>query len=114
MGAMTLTLVLVALLISGNVSRVYSQGGTAVATMSVQAPYCTPAIAAANQAKGYFIPMISKGFAAQFWQAVKQGAYQAGADCGVGVDYVGPATDQQVDVQIDMLQTALSKNPSAI
>src|SRR5258708_25401718 len=71
-------------------------------------------MAMANQAKGGFIPMLSKGFQHQFWKGVKQGAYKAGQDCGVGVDFVGPATEAQVDVQITMLQTILNRQPSAI
>jgi len=55
-----------------------------------------------------------QGLPAQFWQAVKKGAYQAALDCGVGIDFEGPATESQVDVQIDMLTTILSKHPSAI
>lgn len=111
-----LVLVLVTMMVSTGTVSVYSQSGTPAATMAstAQGPYCTPAIANANQLKGYFIPMISKGFQHQFWQAVKKGAYQAAQDCGVGIDFVGPATESQVDVQIDMLTTALAKKPSAI
>lgn len=61
-----------------------------------------------------YIPVLSKGFQHQFWQAVKLGAEQAAAELGIEITFEGPESEAQVDKQIDMLQTALSKNPSAI
>lgn len=61
-----------------------------------------------------YIPMISKGFQHQFWQAVKAGADKAAAEFDVEVTFEGPETEAQVDKQIEMLTTALSKKPSAI
>lgn len=65
-------------------------------------------------AQEVYIPLISKGFQHQFWQAVKQGADQAAKDYKVKVTFEGPETEQQVDKQIDMLSAALAKNPKAI
>ncbi|WP_295955226.1 ABC transporter substrate-binding protein [Rhodoferax sp.] len=61
-----------------------------------------------------YIPLVSKGFQHQFWQAVKQGADQAGKDLKVKVTFEGPETEAMVDKQIDMLSSALAKKPSAI
>ena len=61
-----------------------------------------------------YIPLISKGFQHQFWQAVKTGADKAAADLGVEVTFEGPDNETQVDKQIDMLSAALAKNPAAI
>ncbi|MGI9951842.1 ABC transporter substrate-binding protein [Moorellaceae bacterium AZ2] len=61
-----------------------------------------------------YIPLISKGFQHQFWQAVKLGAEKAAKDYNVDITFEGPESESQVDKQIDMLQAALSKNPSAI
>src|ERR1043166_9416623 len=61
-----------------------------------------------------YIPLISKGFQHQFWQAVKQGAEQAAKDYKVRVTFEGPETEAMVDKQIDMLSAALAKNPKAI
>lgn len=61
-----------------------------------------------------YIPLISKGFQHQFWQAVKAGADQAAAEFGVNVTFEGPDTEAQVDKQMDMLAAALAKNPAAI
>jgi len=77
-------------------------------------PYCTPEIAAENQAAGILIPMISKGFQHQFWQAVRAGAEQAAEDCGVEITFEGPESEAQVDRQMDMLQAALDREPDAL
>jgi ribose transport system substrate-binding protein len=69
---------------------------------------------AAAQDEPLYIPLISKGFQHQFWQAVKQGADQAAAEFGVEVTFEGPDNETMVDRQIDMLSAALSRNPSAI
>lgn len=61
-----------------------------------------------------YIPLISKGFQHQFWQAVKAGADKAAAEFNVEVTFEGPETEAQVDKQIEMLTTALSKKPAAI
>ena len=61
-----------------------------------------------------YVPLISKGFQHQFWQAVKAGADKAGAELGVEVTFEGPDNESQVDKQIDMLAAALAKNPAAI
>lgn len=56
-----------------------------------------------------FIPIISKGFQHQFWQAVKQGAEKAADELGVEVTFEGPESESQVDKQLEMLQAALDK-----
>ena len=61
-----------------------------------------------------YIPLISKGFQHQFWQAVKAGAEQAGKDYNVRITFEGPETEAMVDKQIDMLSSALAKHPAAI
>lgn len=85
---------------------------------SVPAP-AAPAEPAADAATGDtaakpYIPIISKGFQHQFWQAVKAGAEQAATDLNVDITFEGPETEAMVDKQIEMLQTALDKNPAAI
>jgi ribose transport system substrate-binding protein len=61
-----------------------------------------------------YIPLISKGFQHQFWQAVKAGADKAAVDLNVDVTFEGPDTEAQVDKQMDMLAAALAKKPAAI
>lgn len=61
-----------------------------------------------------YIPLVSKGFQHQFWQAVKAGADKAAAEFGVDVTFEGPDNETMVDKQIDMLAAALAKNPKAL
>jgi ribose transport system substrate-binding protein len=65
-------------------------------------------------AQDVYIPLLSKGFQHQFWQAVKQGAEQAGKDYKVRVTFEGPESESMVDKQIDMLSAILGKKPNAI
>jgi ribose transport system substrate-binding protein len=82
---------------------------------------CAPAAAPATQAPAssgsgekLFIPVISKGFQHQFWQAVKAGSEQAAKDLNVDITFEGPESEAMVDKQVEMFQTALDKNPAAI
>ncbi len=61
-----------------------------------------------------YIPVISKGFQHQFWQAVKQGAEKAAVDYDVEITFEGPESEAMVDKQLEMFQTALDKKPDAI
>lgn len=81
--------------------------------LGATAAFAMLATSAAAEDKLY-IPLVSKGFQHQFWQAVKLGADKAAAEFGVEVTFEGPETEAQVDKQIEMLTTALSKNPAAI
>jgi ribose transport system substrate-binding protein len=67
-----------------------------------------------SQSQSIYIPLVSKGFQHQFWQAVRQGAEQAAAEFGVQINFIGPETEAMVDRQMDMLQTELGKNPKAL
>ena len=75
--------------------------------LAAQAPAAQPA------GKPY-IPLISKGFQHQFWQAVRQGAEQAAKVYDVSITFEGPESESMVDKQIEMLQAALDKKPNAI
>ncbi|MDO6590045.1 BMP family ABC transporter substrate-binding protein [Loktanella sp. D2R18] len=70
----------------------------------------TPAMAQEEM----YIPLVSKGFQHQFWQAVQSGAEQAAAEAGVRITFEGPDSEAMVDRQIDMLAAALANNPAAI
>lgn len=61
-----------------------------------------------------YIPVISKGFQHQFWQAVKLGAEKAAKEFQVKITFEGPENESQVDKQMEMLQAALAKKPQAI
>jgi ribose transport system substrate-binding protein len=82
--------------------------GAATATPAPAAP-AAPAAAAKP-----YIPVISKGFQHQFWQAVKLGSENAAKDLNVDITFEGPETEAMVDKQVEMFQTALDKKPAAI
>ena len=75
------------------------------------APAATQAPAAAEK---LYIPVISKGFQHQFWQAVKLGSENAAKDLNVDITFEGPESEAMVDKQVEMFQTALDKKPAAI
>ncbi|MEP4198566.1 MAG: ABC transporter substrate-binding protein [Aliishimia sp.] len=85
---------------------------TLIGALSVSAALASaPAAYAADE---IYIPMISKGFQHQFWQAVKAGADQAAEEFGVRITFEGPDNETMVDRQIDMLAAALANKPAAI
>ncbi|HMC15907.1 MAG TPA: BMP family ABC transporter substrate-binding protein, partial [Albitalea sp.] len=51
------------------------------------------AFAGTAVAQETYIPLVSKGFQHQFWQAVKSGAEQAAKDYKVRVTFEGPETE---------------------
>lgn len=63
---------------------------------------------------GYEIALVSKGFQHQFWQAVNQGAEEAAEELGVTITFDGPASETEVDAQLQMLQAAIDRQPDAI
>jgi ribose transport system substrate-binding protein len=60
------------------------------------------------------IALVSKGFQHQFWQAVKSGAEEKAEELGVTMTFDGPASETEVDAQLQMLQAALERQPDAI
>ena len=61
-----------------------------------------------------YVALVSKGFQHQFWQAVQDGAEQAAEEFDVEITFEGPDSESEVAQQIDMLQTALDRDPDAI
>lgn len=61
-----------------------------------------------------YVAIVSKGFQHQFWQAVQKGAEDTANSLGVTYTYEGPENESQVDKQMEQLEAALAKNPSAI
>jgi ribose transport system substrate-binding protein len=106
--------VVMALLLSFSVSL--AQDATEEPMMEEEAAekYCTEEIKAEMLEQEIYIPVISKGFQHQFWQAVNLGADMAAEDCGVTITFEGPETEAMVDKQLEMLQTALDKGPDAL
>lgn len=60
------------------------------------------------------IAVICKGSVHEFWKTVKQGAMDAGEELGLDVTFDAPEDESQVDVQIDMVETAIANRVDAI
>src|SRR3712207_8064023 len=62
------------------------------------------------------IALVSKGFQHQFWQAVKTGAEEAAEEAGVSMTFDGPASETEVDaqLQIDRKSTRLNSSHANI
>ena len=67
----------------------------------------------ADDAKPY-VPIVSKGFQHQFWQAVRMGAEEKAAELNMEVNFIGPESESQVDKQMEMLQAEYDKAPAAL
>jgi ribose transport system substrate-binding protein len=91
---------------------VASACSSAAATPST-APSTAPSSGASSGSTPY-IPIVSKGFQHQFWQAVKKGAVDEAAKEGATVNFMGPDTESNVDQQLNMLTTELAKKPAAL
>ena len=76
----------------------------------------TPAAStpAGGDGEKMFIPVMAKGFQHQFWQAVKAGADAAAADLGVEIYFDGPASETEIDKQVNMVKDQMAKNPKAM
>ncbi|MBA4348215.1 MAG: sugar ABC transporter substrate-binding protein [Clostridiales bacterium] len=70
--------------------------------------------AAPADAAPMYIPVMSKGFQHQFWQAVKTGAEAAAKDFGVEIYFDGPASETEIDAQVNMVKNEMAKNPKAL
>lgn len=88
-------------------TRRFILGAISAAALSVPASF-------AVAEEELYIPLVSKGFQHQFWQAVKLGAEQAADEYGVRITFEGPDNETMVDRQIDMLAAALANKPAAI
>ena len=60
------------------------------------------------------IDVIAKGFQHQFWKAVEQGSKKAAEEFNVDVTFQGPDTESNIAQQIEYLDAAIAKKPTAI
>ncbi len=61
-----------------------------------------------------YVAVISKGFQHQFWQTVAMGAKDAAEKYSVDYTFDGPPSESDIQIQVDMLNAALAKNPAAL
>lgn len=74
----------------------------------------TPLFAAGTQEGKPYIAVVSKGEQHDFWQQVKLGANAAAEDYEVEITFEGPPSESDVQIQVEMLNNAMAKNPVAI
>ena len=70
--------------------------------------------APAAEPETLYIPVMAKGFQHQFWQAVAKGSEAAAADLGVEIYFDGPASETEIQAQVDMVKKEMAKNPKAL
>ncbi len=86
----------------------------ALTTVALLVAVGLPAFAAGQGEGEMYVPVISKGLQHQFWQTVKDGSEDAAAEYGVDITFEGPASEADIQDQVQMLQNAMAKDPSAI
>jgi len=74
----------------------------------------TEAAETGSDSEELYVAMVSKGFQHQFWQAVKTGAEARADELGIKVTFEGPASETEIDTQLQMFQAAIDKKPDAI
>lgn len=60
------------------------------------------------------IEVVSKGLQHAFWVNVQNGCQQAADDSGATMNFDGPASESDIQDQVNMLENAITKNPDAI
>lgn len=60
------------------------------------------------------VEVVAKGFQHDFWKAVQSGAKKAAEENNAKMNFVGPKDETAVAEQLEMLNNAINKNPSAI
>lgn len=70
--------------------------------------------AAETTGEKMYIPVMAKGFQHQFWQAVAAGSAAAAEDYNVDIYFDGPASETEIDAQVNMVKNELAKNPKAM
>ena len=60
------------------------------------------------------IEVVAKGFQHDFWRAVKTGAENAAEEFDAEIQFVGPKNESAIAEQVEMINNAINKKPSAI
>ncbi|WP_302760433.1 substrate-binding domain-containing protein [Christensenella hongkongensis] len=110
-----LACVLVVTACAGGGTMPSASASTEASTAPSESAEASPAASESKAAGGDMtVELVAKGFQHQFWQVVKKGAEAAATDLGVTINFQGPPSESDIQAQVDMLNSALSKNPSAI
>lgn len=91
----------------------WKQVAKALLVMALVAAPLVTTFSCAKEGKPY-IAVVSKGEQHDFWQQVKLGAQDAAAKYEVDMTFEGPPSESDVQIQVEMLNNAMSKKPVAI
>lgn len=75
---------------------------------------CGNAKTGASKGDDIRLEVIAKGFQNDYWKAVRTGAEKAAKEEGVKMNFVGPKDESAISDQVEMLNDAINKNPSAV
>ena len=81
---------------------------------ATETPAVDEAPAAETTGERLYIPVMAKGFQHQFWQAVAKGSADAAKDYDVDIYFDGPASETEIDAQVNMVKNEMAKNPKAL
>ena len=100
---------------SGNKTSSTKSAASATSTTSTAKSSTAKSSAAASTTSGSkHIDVIAKGFQHQFWKAVELGTQNAAKEFGVEVTFQGPDNESAIAQQVEYLNTAIAKKPTAI
>ena len=100
---------------SGNKTSTTKSAASATSTTSTAKSSTAKSSAATSTTSGSkHIDVIAKGFQHQFWKAVELGTQNAAKEFGVEVTFQGPDNESAIAQQVEYLNTAIAKKPSAI
>ncbi|MGA2545498.1 MAG: ABC transporter substrate-binding protein [Rectinemataceae bacterium] len=94
--------------------RTKGRKGVMIVALALVICILVPTFATSQVKAQLYIPVISKGFQHQFWQAVKLGAERAAKQYNVQITFEGPPTEADIQPQVQMLVNAMAKSPAAI
>ena len=100
---------------SGNkTSSTKSATSAASTTSNASAAKSSAAASTTTDGGTKHIDVIAKGFQHQFWKAVELGTQNAAKEFGVEVTFQGPDNESAIAQQVEYLNTAIAKKPTAI
>lgn len=109
--SITLTIAFMAMLMAGCGSSTTPAAETKTEAAKAEEPKADAPKAAEGKP---YVAVISKGFQHQFWQTVNAGAKDAAEKYNVAMTFDGPPSESDVNIQVDMLNAAIAKNPKAL
>jgi len=94
--------------------KVSKRIGVVLLSLVMLAGFVLPVAAAGAREEVPYIAVVSKGEQHDFWQTVRMGSEDAAEDYGVEITFEGPPSEADVEIQVEMLNSALARNPVAL